>query len=130
VAPLSSSADDPQEHLERMMPLARGPQGEPGEPGKRGERGLSQLQGRAVVVLFLIGALLGAGNLLWTSYQVHAQQSKWCALIVTLDQANAAAPKKPAPGTFTAAFVAEIRQLRQALGCTGPGAAVTPGSTP
>jgi hypothetical protein len=135
VAPLSSSADDPQEHLERMMPLARGPQGEPGEPGKRGERGLSQLQGRAVIVLFAIAVVLGVFNLFWTSHsvgvsaaatarvlaaqqrQAAAEQAKWCSLIVTLDQANAAAPKKPAAGTFTAAFVAEIRELRKSLGC-------------
>lgn len=115
-----------------MAPLARGPKGEPGE---RGERGLSRIQGRAVVVLFLIAVALGVFDLFWISHsvavsaaatqrviqaqqrQAAAEQAKWCSLIVTLDQANAAAPKKPAKGTFTAAFVAEIRELRKSLGC-------------
>jgi hypothetical protein len=114
-------------HREDFERLARGPKGEPGEAGERG-RGLSLVQGRAVVVLFLIGALAGIGNLFWTSHVVGTEQGKWCSLIVTLDQANAAAPKKPAPGTFTAAFVAEIRQLRQDLGCTS--SAAVPGGTP
>jgi hypothetical protein len=118
VARLSgSSTGDPQEHFERIAPLARGPKGEQGEPGRRGERGLSRIQGRAVVILFLLAVLIGAAGLFWTSHEVSAQQGKWCSLIVTLDQANAAAPKKPAAGTFTAEFVAEIRGLRQSLGC-------------
>jgi hypothetical protein len=115
VARLSgSSTGDPQEHFERIAPLARGPKG---EQGPRGERGLSRVQGKAVIVLFLIAVLLGVGNLFWTSVSVNAEQAKWCGLVVTLDQANAAAPKKPAAGTFTAEFVAEIRGLRQSLGC-------------
>jgi hypothetical protein len=118
VAPLSStSSGDSREHLERMAVTARGPKGEQGEQGRRGERGLSRIQGRAVVVLFLIAALIGIGNLFWTGHSVNAEQGKWCSLIVTLDQANAAAPKKPAAGTFTAALVSEIHQLRQELGC-------------
>jgi hypothetical protein len=111
-------------HREDFERLARGPRGEQGE---RGERGLSRLQGRAVVVLFGIAAAAGIGNLFWTSHTVGTEQSKWCALIVTLDQANAAA-KKPAPGTTAAAFAAEIRQLRQDLGCAS--AAAAPGGTP
>jgi hypothetical protein len=102
---------------ERYPVGPRGAKGEQGEEGKRGERGLSRIQGRAVVVLFLIAALIGVGNLFWTSRAVNAEQGKWCSLIVTLDQANAAAPKKPAAGTFTAALVGEIHGLRQALGC-------------
>ena len=46
-----------------------------GEQGARGERGLSRLQGRAVVVLFLIGGLIGVGNLFWTAHEVHAYQA-------------------------------------------------------
>lgn len=83
---------------------------------------------RAVVMLFLLTVALAAANLFWTAHEVKvsaaaerrqaaAEQAKWCSLIVTLDQADAAAPKKPAPGTFTAAFVSEIHDLRQSLGC-------------
>jgi hypothetical protein len=100
------------EDSERLIPT--GPRG---AQGPRGERGLSRLQGRAVVVLFLIAALFGVGNLFWTSREVGSEQSKWCGLVVTLDQADAAAPKQPAAGTFTSALVAEIHQLRQDLGC-------------
>jgi hypothetical protein len=121
---MSSGEPGNGRHREDFERLARGPQGEKGERG----RGLSLLQGRAVVVLFLIGALGGAANLFWTSHVVAVEQSKWCALIITLDQANAAAPKKPSPGTFTAAFVAEVRQLRQDLGCAS--AAAVPGGKP
>lgn len=106
----------------------RGAQGAQGERGRRGERGLSRLQGRAVVVLFLIAALSGVGNLFWTAHEVQsasaaqqhlsaAEQGKWCNLIVTLDEASATAPKRPAPGTFTSKFVSEIHALRQGLGC-------------
>jgi hypothetical protein len=123
-----------QESLERMVSLARGPKGEQGatgeqgQTGRRGERGLSRVQGRAVVVLFLIAALSGVGNLFWTSHSVGAsasaqqhlsaaEQAKWCNLIITLDTANATAPKRPSPGTFTAKFTSEIHVLRKSLGC-------------
>jgi hypothetical protein len=113
---------------ERFPVGPRGVQGKQGKQGERGERGLSRLQGRAIVVLFLIAALFGAFNLFWTSHSVNASaaatqhqaavdQAKWCGLVVTLDQADAAAPKKPVKGTFTAALVAEIHDLRQNLGC-------------
>jgi hypothetical protein len=122
---MSSAEPGNGRHREDFERLARGPKGEQGE---RGERGLSRVQGRAVVVLFGIAAAAGIGNLFWTSHMVGVEQSKWCALIVTLDQANAAAPKKPAPGTTAAEFAAEIRQLRQDLGCASDAAA--PGGTP
>lgn len=71
----------------------------------------------AFVVIALLMFLLAGANLLFTTQQVNAEQGKWCSLIVTLDTANAVAPKRPASGTFTAAFVAEIHQLRESLGC-------------
>lgn len=57
------------EHQERYP---AGPRGAQGKQGERGQRGLSQLQGRAVVVLFLIAALSGVGNLFWTGHDVNA----------------------------------------------------------
>lgn len=95
------------------------PVGPPGAKGERGERGLSWRVGWAIVVLFVFCAAGIVGNLFWTARQVGGEQAKWCNLIVTLDTANAVAPKRPASGTFTAAFVAEIHQLRASLGCEG-----------
>lgn len=93
------------------------PAGPPGEKGDPGERGLSRLQGRAVVVLFVIAVILGVGNLFWSSHQVNAEQGKWCGLVVTLDKADEAAKQQPAAGTFTAQLVTEIHSLRSELGC-------------
>lgn len=93
------------------------PAGPPGEKGDPGERGLSRLQGRAVVVLFLLAAVLAGGSLFWTSHQVNAEQGKWCGLVVTLDKADEAAKKPPPAGTFTAQLVTEIHVLRSELGC-------------
>lgn len=47
-----------------------GPRGHRGEPGPRGERGLSRLQGRAVVVLFLLAILPGAAGWFWWVHSV------------------------------------------------------------
>jgi hypothetical protein len=60
VAPLSDEARE------------RFPVGPRGAKGDRGERGLSMLQGRAIVILFLIGALAGVANLFWTAHEVRA----------------------------------------------------------
>jgi hypothetical protein len=61
--------------------LPRGPKGEQGTRGERGARGLSRLQGRAVVVLFLIAALAGAGNLFWTGRAIDGNNHKFCQVI-------------------------------------------------
>jgi hypothetical protein len=115
--------------------LLAGPRGEQGKKGDRGEHGLSWRVRWAIVVLFVIAVLPGVLGWFWLVHvadtdaasqrqqaaalqrQVTVEQAKWCSLIVTLDQANAAAPKRPVRGTFTAAFVAEIHALRQSLGC-------------
>ena len=68
---------DSREDFERITRGARGrrasrAQGTQGARGARGERGLSRLQGRAIVVLFAIGAAVGVGNLFWTAHEVNA----------------------------------------------------------
>lgn len=77
------------------------------------------------MILFLIGALGGAGNLFWTSHTVDVERGQWCSLIITLDQAYTAKP--PAPGTTAAQVAAQVHQRRLSLGCP---AGATPGSTP
>lgn len=60
------------EHQERYP---SGPRGVQGAQGERGQRGLSHLQGRAVVVLFLIAALSGVASLFWTGHDVNASKT-------------------------------------------------------
>jgi hypothetical protein len=49
--------------------IPAGPRGQQGERGERGERGLSRLQGRAVVVLFLLAVFPGAAGWFWWVHQ-------------------------------------------------------------
>lgn len=69
------------------------------------------------VVLVLVSLLVGAAAVLWSAHDVSVNDRKWCALVSTIDQANAAAPRRPPAGTFTAQFIAEIHSLRGELGC-------------
>lgn len=57
--------------------LPAGPRGKQGVPGERGERGLSRIQGRAVVVLFLIAVLFGASNWYWSAQEVKSDNAHW-----------------------------------------------------
>lgn len=131
---------DPQENFERMTSLARGPKG---ETGSRGERGLSRVQGRAIVILFLIFAALGVGNLLWTAHEVNsaaaAQQAEQAVqrqqgvlleekLCSTLEPLTTLAKLKPPSGNPNdnpsrayeqqlSAKLAPLAQLSSDLGC-------------
>jgi len=76
---VSGDRGDPQKSFEKIVALAKGEQGAQGargaqgNQGNQGERGqLSTLQGRAVVVLFLIGVMVGAANLFWTAHEVNS----------------------------------------------------------
>lgn len=71
----------------------------------------------AYAVLAVLMLLVGAAAVLWSARDVAVNERKWCALVSTIDQANAAARKQPPPGTFTAQFVSEIHALRGELGC-------------
>lgn len=71
----------------------------------------------AYVVLAVLSLLTGAAAVLWSAHDVSVNDRKWCALMSTMDQANQAARKPPAPGTFTAQFVSEIHALKGELGC-------------
>lgn len=70
--------------------LAAGPRGAKGEQGERGARGLSRIQGRAVVVLFVIGVLAGVGNLLWTAHETNVNRAQFHAQQVAQQKAAAA----------------------------------------
>jgi hypothetical protein len=63
--------------------LHAGPRGAKGE---RGERGLSRIQGRAIVVLFLICALGIVGNLFWTGHETAADNAHWHQAVAETQQ--------------------------------------------
>lgn len=71
----------------------------------------------AFVALVVLSLLVGAAAVLWSAHDVTVNDHKWCALMSTIDQANAAAKKQPPQGTFTARFVAEVHALKGELGC-------------
>lgn len=71
----------------------------------------------AYVALVVLSLLVGAASVLWSAHDVTANDRKWCALVSTIDQANAAARPEPPRGTFTARFITEVHALRGELGC-------------
>lgn len=89
-----SERGDPQRNFEQIVSMARGPKGDKGEPGEEGKRGLSWLQGRAVVFLFALAALSGAGNLFWTAHEVNsaAAAQRHVQAVAAAAQAKAAIP--------------------------------------
>jgi hypothetical protein len=109
---------DPQKAMEAMEMLARGPKGEQGTQGEPGERGLSRIQGRAVVVLFLIAALAGAGNLYWTAHAISTNNHKFCQVITTVVPVPRPADPKANPSRETA-YEQYVRfaGLGRSLGC-------------
>jgi hypothetical protein len=133
---------DSREDFERITRGARGAKGEQGEQGARGargERGLSRVQGRAIVVLFAIGAALGAANLFWTAHEVNAAteaqhqeqaaQQRQGAMIeqrlcTSLDRLAALKPPAGNPATnpsraFDDDQHAVLAQLGTDVGCRG-----------
>ena len=117
--------------------LPAGPRGAQGEQGAQGERGLSRVQGRAIVVLFLIGGLIGVGNLFWTAHEVRAagtaqhqeqaaQQRQGAVLeaklCTTLDRLAALKPPAGNPASNPARAYAQqehavLAQLGPDVGC-------------
>jgi hypothetical protein len=115
----------------------RFPAGPRGAKGERGERGLSRVQGRAIVVLFLIGAAGGIGNLFWTAHEVHVAQAAQQAEEAVQRQQGALleqklcstlgklAALKPPPGNpetnparaFDQALHSTLAQLSPDVGC-------------
>lgn len=92
--------------------LARGPKGD------RGERGLSRIQGRSVVVLFLISVLFGGSGWYWTAHEIGVNNRKFCQVIS--DVVPVPKPADPAanPSRETS-YVQYERAVRlgRSLGC-------------
>jgi hypothetical protein len=126
---MSEGKEGGRENLERMVSLAKGPQGDQGEQGdqgdqgtqgERGVRGLSRIQGRAVVVLFLLAALLGVSNWWWTDIQIAANNHKFCQVIVSV----VPVPRPSAPAANPSRETAyeqyeKFAGLGRSLGCGG-----------
>jgi hypothetical protein len=62
-------SDGSRENFERMTSLAKGDKGDKGETGARG---LSRVQGRAVVILFVLAVLLSGADLFWSAHLVNS----------------------------------------------------------
>ena len=72
---------------------------------------------RPAIGLLVRTLITGAANL-WASYlQVQASQRKWCAVLVTLDNADQAALRAPPAqrpkGAYSLALITDFRNLRQ-----------------
>ena len=65
---------DPQENIEQIIGLARGPRGERGEAGGAGP-GLSSSARYAIIFLFVFAMTLAGANLLFASSQVRHLRS-------------------------------------------------------
>jgi hypothetical protein len=73
--------------------------------------------GRGIAII-VAGVLLAlATNVAYTTWSVDTSQHRWCAALVTLDNADRAAPK-PA-SKFGRQLVADFHALRLSFGC-GP----------
>lgn len=69
----------------------------------------------AALGLLLLTLVVGGANLVATYQQVHASQHKWCAILVTLDEADQHAP--PPTSAFGRRLVADFHNLRGQYGC-------------
>jgi hypothetical protein len=116
------------------------PAGPRGAQGERGERGLSRLQGRAVVILFLLAVLFGVSNWYWTAHEVHVasagqqheqvQQQKTGAeteqkLCTTLDRLSSREPPPGPPSDQSRVYLEwlhqQLAELGPDVGCRGKG---------
>jgi hypothetical protein len=109
--------DPSQEHLERIVGLARGPKGDPGEPGMtRGAR-------LGFVYLSTVMLLLAAANLVFTSIQVGAANTKvqvQCRFDADLGSAPVAVnPKTGKASLLGVTIVSDGRVAWRQLGCAG-----------
>lgn len=101
--------------------LPAGPRGRQGVQGERGERGLSRIQGRAVVVLFLIASLTGAGNLFWTAHEISGNNHKFCQVVTGVTSVPVPRPANPAanPSRETSwEWYERFADLGRSLGCS------------
>ena len=117
---------DPQrEGMERIQGLAKGDKGDRGARGPAGRRGLPVIQGRAVVVLFLISVAISAFAVFWVSHEVNANNAARARqarvfeakLCFSLDQLKRWSP--PAGNPRTNPSRASLQQLRRDLAPLG-----------
>ena len=91
------------------------------ETAFRGARGLTSRTARAIVSLFLIAFIVAAASLVLTSREIAASNHRWCATLITLDNADQAAlhasPSQKPKGAYSLALIRDFHQLRRSLGC-------------
>lgn len=107
-----SSGSDARENFERMVSLAKGDKGDKGERGQRGV-GMTRGARRAIVVLFTLTVALAAVNLLFTVYQVTANDHKFCQVVTGITAQPAPRAQTPTAHLWYERFV----RLGRDLGC-------------
>lgn len=113
---MSAEEDPRRAAVERIVALGKGPKGDTGE---QGERGLSLVQGRSVVVLFVIAVGVAAFAVFWVSHAVNANNRKFCSVVTTLT-VPVPRPADPAANPSREhAYTAYVRvsELGRSLGC-------------
>jgi hypothetical protein len=92
-----------------------------GPKGDKGDRGMPAGQRRAIIYLFAVAFFIGGANLLFTSHEIGQNNAKWCATIITLDNADQAAehapPSQKPHGAYSDALIRDFHVLRGQLGC-------------
>jgi hypothetical protein len=116
-----------EQRPEEAEMLFHGTRGEQGEKGDTGARGLTSRTVRAIVSLFLVAAVIGAGALLLganakneAASAVAANNAKWCTVLDLLTQHPVPYPSDPAknPSRLQAyVLYSDFHQLRRQLGC-------------
>lgn len=69
---------------------------------------------RAAVSLFVLTFLLVGASMLWTAHEVGVSQHRWCATLITLDDAARGHPPTTATGRR---LFARITELAGEFGC-------------
>ena len=85
-------------------------------------RGLSRIQGRAVVVLFLLAAVFGVSNWYWSAHEIGTNNHKFCEVVTGVTSVPVPRPADPKanPSRETSwEWYERFVSLGRSLGC-GP----------
>jgi hypothetical protein len=99
------------ENRENFEARFRGEQGRQGDPGP----GIPRRVWQAIAGLLAISFILSAAAVLVAGREIAGSQHQWCAVLVTLDNADRRGP--PPRTAYGRALAVDFRQLRHSYGC-------------